>query len=106
MSAIHNWDILDDSEDSNHLNFVELVPKCEWKTQSLSMAGYTTGAVLAFGYLALVVHLCFTLYDMSQVALFVLALLGSFAFPVVLPAILLILLSTGVIREHTSISLA
>lgn len=54
-------------------------------------------------YLALVIYLAFVVYGMSHFALFVVVLLGSFAFPVIVPGVVVVLLGCGVITGNTRI---
>ena len=57
-------------------------------------------AVVILLYLILVVYIAFALFALNHVALFLISLIGSFALPVVIPVIFLILLSSGVLEER------
>jgi hypothetical protein len=67
---------------------------------ALVVAGAVAVALLIGFYLLLIVYLAFVLYGMSQMALFVIAIIGSCFFPILVPVVLLILLSNGVITEQ------
>ena len=83
----------------NHQHAVKpLIPSNELNT-STAVASIIM-SVLIVAYLGLVVYLSFILYGMSQFALFFIVLIGSFAFPLVVPAVMLILLSCGAITEN------
>lgn len=85
--------------DPNYQNAVKpLIPSNELTTSSAIAS--VIMSLLFVGYLGLVVYLSFILYGMSQFALFFIVLIGSFAFPLVVPAVVLILLSCGAITEN------
>jgi hypothetical protein len=61
---------------------------------------FVFAALLIFLYLAFILYLAFVMYSLSRFGLFVLVLLGSFTFPIVLPIVMVILLGCGVISEQ------
>ena len=73
---------------------------------AMDVVGFVFFALIVGLYLLLVVYLAFVMYGMSQVALLFIVLLGSFVCPILLPVLMLILLSCGVIREHVRTRIA
>jgi len=67
---------------------------------AFEIVSYILLAILLFLYLGLLVYLAFVMYGMSRIALFFLVLIGGFLFPVIVPAIMLILLASGAINEE------
>lgn len=67
---------------------------------ALEVSGWVFLAVAIAMYFLLVVYLGFVMYGMSQIAIFVVVILGSFCAPILVPIIFLVLLGCGVINER------
>jgi hypothetical protein len=78
---------------------VHTQPPASSAPDALTVAGGVVVALLIAFYALLIVYLAFVLYDMSQIALFFLAIIGSCFAPIIVPVVLIILLSRGVITE-------
>ena len=67
---------------------------------AVSVSAWVLLALVLAMYLVLVVYLGFVMYGMSQIALFVVVMIGSFGAPILVPLIFLILLGCNVIHER------
>ena len=67
---------------------------------ALTIVAWILGSIILLTYAMLIVYLAFAMFTLNRIALFFVVILGSFLCPFVLPAIILILLSTGTILER------
>jgi hypothetical protein len=94
MSLVH----LDFTE--NLTRPTELESETEQCPDVLTIIAWVLGAIIMLLYAMLVVYLAFAMFTLNRLALFFVVLIGSFICPFILPAIILILLSTGTIVER------
>jgi hypothetical protein len=91
---------LEFAESSAPNNQQELECHADDPPDALTVFAWILGAIILLLYAMLVVYLTFAMFTLNRLALFFVVLLGSFLCPFILPAIVLILLSTGTIVER------
>ena len=83
--------------DADHLS---PPPSAQASLDGYDVAGWVFVSIVLGMYLVLVVYLSFSMYNMSQVALFFIVLIGSFAAPILVPTLFLLLMTCGIITER------